>query len=69
MLDESSSPDALHVALDEGIADRVDAIESKRVAAVEINAAERIVVQAANGTYSKSGGRIRAGIRWFHGRG
>eukprot|EP00966_Prymnesium_polylepis_P316873 7321678-Prymnesium_polylepis.1 len=64
MFDESSSPDALHVALGEGIADCVDAIESKRAAAVVINAAERIVVEAANGTYSKSGGRIRACIHF-----
>ena len=68
MLDESSSPDALHVALGEAVADHVDALESKRALAVFINAAERIVVQAANGTHSKSGKRIRAGIQRFHGR-
>ena len=69
MLDESSSPDALHVALGEGVADGIDGIErSKRALAVFINAAERIVVQTANGTHSKSGKRIRAGIQRFHGR-
>ena len=62
----ANSPDALHVALGEGIADRVDGIENEHAVAIVINAAEHIVVQAANGTHSKSGKWIRAGIHIGH---
>ena len=47
----SSSPDALHVALGECVADRVDAIESECAAATIINTAELVIVQAAGTTF------------------
>ena len=50
MLDESSSPDALHIALGQGVADRVDGIERERSHSLPVDTAELVVVQAANDT-------------------
>ena len=46
----ASSPDALHVALGEGVADRVDGIERERSHSLPVDTAELVVVQAANDT-------------------
>jgi hypothetical protein len=51
----TSSPDALHVALGQGIADRVDSIECECAHNTPFRlheATERIVVQTAKGTTS-----------------
>jgi hypothetical protein len=43
----ASSPDALHVALGQGITDRVDCIESEIAVTVFVDATQVIFVQAA----------------------
>ena len=54
MLDEKRAPDALHVALDQGVADGVDRIEIEFALAVLVDTTEQVVVQAANGTHFRS---------------
>jgi hypothetical protein len=48
----ASSPDALHVALGQGIADRVDGIESECAGAI-LYTTECVAIQAAQGTAIK----------------
>ena len=47
MLDKKRAPEALDVALGHRVADRVDRIESEHAAAVLVDTAELVVVQAA----------------------
>ena len=47
MLDKKRAPEALDVALQYRVADRVDGIESERAAAVRVDTAEHVVVHAA----------------------
>ena len=53
-LDEKRAPDALHVALDQGLAERGDGLDRERAVAILIETAELVLVQAANGTQFKS---------------
>ena len=56
MLHKKRAPDAMHVALGQGVADGVDRIESE-LATKFINTAQLVIVQAAIGTHSKSEAR------------
>ena len=53
MLDKKRAPDALHVALGQGVADGVDRIKSERATQFP-DTAQLVIAQAANGTHSKS---------------
>ena len=62
----ASSPDALHVALGQGVTDRVDSVGSELAVAVHIDTAEVVVVQATKGTHSKLGKQEKGGYPVGH---
>jgi hypothetical protein len=61
----ASSPDALHIALGQGLAERVDGLDREFVKFELTDTEELVAVQAVNGTHCKSGKCIRAAIQRF----
>ena len=51
---QKQAPEALDVALGQGVADGIDRIESEFAIAVLVDTTEHVVVQAANGMHFKS---------------
>ena len=47
MLHEKQAPDTLHVALDQGLAERVDGLDRERAVAKPTDTTELVAIQAA----------------------